>query len=341
MRWLSLLAAVIVVLFAASAARPQETARLWQDPGPLASRDLFWGNGSQERAPQPPFRFVQENKKGSTPKVVVTDARGATWSVKFSSEAHAEVAAARLMWAFGYPVEEMYYVHTGKIDGARGLARAGDVIEDDGTFWEARFERRDPKFVEGAGWALASNPFAGSKELSGLVILFALINNWDTDLDRNQAVYAVTTAKGVEQWYIADDIGASFGRFDLESPIKWNLAEYRKDKLIASVEPDAIVLNYRAYGTPPTRIPIDHARWFAKMASELTPAQVRRAFEAAGTPPADIDGFVETFMAKLRELQSGLRVRLLVLRNQARRIEMRVALRRAEARVSEHLLNGA
>jgi hypothetical protein len=294
-------------LFVASQAWTQQHGVLWRDPGSIAARDLFWGNGAEARAPLPPFTFVEENTKGTTPKIVATDARGDAWSVKFSSEAHAEVAAGRLMWAFGYPVQEMYYIHTGQILGAHDLERAKAVIKPDGTFWEARFERRDPRMIEGEGWSLTANPFAGTKELSGLIILFALTNNWDTDLDKNQAVYDVTTDHGLERWYIADDIGASFGRFVQESPIKWNLAEYQKDKLIARVEPDAIVLNYRAYGTPPTRIPMEHARWFAGMASQLTEAQVRRAFEAAGTPPDQLDGFVSMFMTKIGELLTAVR----------------------------------
>lgn len=277
---------------------------LWRDPGPIARRDLYWGGGSAERAPKPPLTFVKEKTKGTSPKVVVTDANGIEWGVKFGPEAHSEVAAARLLWAFGYPVQEMYYVHEGTIAGVTQLGRAGEVIKDE-KFWEARFERHDPKMVEREGWALTGNPFDGTREMSGLLLLFALTNNWDTDLAKNQAVYAVTTDAGPEHWYIADDIGATFGRFDERSPIKWNLDEYRKDKLIARVEPDAIVLNYRAYGTPPTRVPMEHARWFVSMASPLTDAQVRKAFDAAGAPPDLAAGFTAAFMQKLEELKKA------------------------------------
>lgn len=305
-RWRVVGLVAAAALFAAHQAQSFQPGQvLWRDPGPIAQRDAFWGGGSAERAPKPPFTFVKENTKGTSPKVIVTDANGVEWSVKYGPEAHAEVAAARLLWTFGYPVQETYYVHEGSIAGARDLQRAREVIKPDGTFWEARFERRDPKIVEGEGWPLSGNPFDGTKEMSGLLLLFALINNWDTDLAKNQAIYTVTTDAGTEQWYMADDIGASFGRFDERSPIKWNLDEYRKDKLIARVEPDAIVLNYRAYGTPPTRVPMAHARWFASMASQLTEAQVRKAFEAAGTPADRIGGFTAVFMQKLDELKKA------------------------------------
>src|SRR5688572_27002771 len=108
---MKLLSLAIIFALTVSAGAPSQTAIIWTDPGSVASRDLFWGNGSEARTPKPPFAFIEENLKGTTPKLVVKDAAGVTWDVKFDSEAHSEVAAARLMWAFGYPVEEMYYLH--------------------------------------------------------------------------------------------------------------------------------------------------------------------------------------------------------------------------------------
>lgn len=298
--------AFIVALTAGAAGAQTNNAIIWTDPGNVGARDLFWGSGSKERAPKPPFTFVEENLKGTVPKIVVTDAAGVTWNVKFEAEAHSEVAANRLMWAFGYPVEEMYYLHNGDVRNMQRLQRSGDWINTKGRFENgARFKRDDPAMDKVGGWALLDNPFKDQPSFSGLLILLALTNNWDTDLTKNTEVFNVKQADGsVKQVYMVGDLGASFGRFD-DPPKKWMLDQYRKDKLIASVEPDAIVLNYRAYGTPPTRIPMAHARWFMKMASQLTRAQVKAAFDAAGTPPNEIDGFVDVFMSKLEELKAA------------------------------------
>lgn len=57
-------------------------AVLWRDPGAVASKDLFWGNGGRAEAPRPPFTFVDEDLSGTKPKVRVTDARGTKWNVK-------------------------------------------------------------------------------------------------------------------------------------------------------------------------------------------------------------------------------------------------------------------
>lgn len=284
------------------------SAVIWKDPGSVESKDLFWGSGSKDRAPRPPFTFVEENKKGTVPKIVVTDAAGVTWNVKFEAEAHSEVAANRIMWAFGYPVEEMYYLHSGDVQNMKRLQRAGDWINTKGRFENgARFKRDDPALDKVGGWALLDNPFKDQPAFSGLLILLALTNNWDTDLTKNTEIFNHKKPDGsVEQIYMVGDLGASFGRFD-DPPKKWMLDQYRKDKLIDKVEAGAIVLNYRAYGTPPRRIPIEHARWFARMSSRLSRAQVKAAFDAAGTAPSDIDGFVDMFMAKLAELDAAVK----------------------------------
>src|SRR5690242_15476847 len=90
---------------------------LWRDPGAVESRDMLWGSGSEARRPAPPFKLVRENEKGKSPKVVVKDAHGTAWDVKFGAEAHAEVIANRLVWALGYMVQEMYYVPEGTLTG--------------------------------------------------------------------------------------------------------------------------------------------------------------------------------------------------------------------------------
>ena len=308
MKLLSLAGAAVVCIGIAQIPQTQAAPGvLWRDPGSVATKDLFWGSGSAARAPKPPFTFVEENLKGTVPKIVVTDANGVEWGVKFEAEAHSEVAANRIMWAFGYPVEEMYYLHNGTVQNMQRMQRAGDHINAQGRFERgARFKRDDPALDKVGGWALLDNPFKNEPSFSGLLVLLALTNNWDTDLTKNTELFTHKKPDGtLEQVYMVGDLGGTFGRFD-DPPKKWMLNEYKKDKLIASVEPDAIVLNYRAYGTPPTRIPMEHARWFAKYTKQLSRAQVKAAFDAAGTLPAEVEGFVDVFMSKLEEFHKAV-----------------------------------
>jgi hypothetical protein len=296
---------------------PSGTAVLWQDPGQISARDLFWGMGGADRAPQPPFTFVEEDATGTKPKVVVTDAQGMRWNIKFpgpspdKSEVHAEIAANRLTWAVGYFVEEHYFVAEGKIEGLGTLRRAAKSIAPDGTFRVARFERRPPDVVRtGQRWSFDKNPFLGSKELSGLKILTALINNWDIK-SSNTDVFRVTTADGrAEDRYLFTDLGSTFGRMDHHTALfskrsRWNLPDYQRHAFIDGVRSGQLDLHYIG-AAQIDRVPLDHARWFAALATQLSANQVHRAFEAAGASPEDTNRFSARVLEKIAELGSAL-----------------------------------
>jgi hypothetical protein len=286
-------------------------AVLWKDPGPLASRDLFWGPGSAERAPHGPFTFVEEDSGGTQPKIIVTDSRGVTWEVKFGDEAKAEVATNRFVWAFGYPVEEMYFVGTGVVQGAKAGGRAAGHIAPEGSFANARFRRRNPEVVRTDDeWTLRKNPFVGQKELSGLMILMTAVANWDIGGTRNTRVLRVTKPDGsVERQYAVTDLGASFGRMGglLSKHSKWNLDDYKSEKLVEKVTGGELHLDYDGMEPGVDHIPLEHARWFASLLGQLTPEQVRRAFEAAGASPQEIEGFSTLFVGKIAELQAAVK----------------------------------
>lgn len=286
-------------------------ATLWKDPGPIGSRDLFWGMGSAERAPQGPFAFVERDDGGTQPKIVVTDARGVTWEVKFGEEPKAEVAANRFMWATGFAVEEMYFVPTGVVTDVKGAGRAGGHIAPEGNFAAARFRRRNPESARTSDeWTLRANPFVGRRELSGLKILMTLIANWDIGGTRNTRVLRVTNPDGsIERRYTVTDLGASFGRMGgrLSGHSKWNLEDYKAEGFVEKVADGELHLDYDGIEPGVDRVPLEHARWFASLLAQLTPAQIRRAFEAAGASPQEIDGFSTRMMEKITELQDAVK----------------------------------
>lgn len=284
---------------------------LWRDPGAIASRDLFWGPGSAARGPKGPFTFVEEKTTGTQPKIVVTDVNGVRWDVKFGREVHAEIAASRLVHALGYFVEEHYFVPSGRIDGATQLSRAREHIDVAGRFAKARFSRLDPDIAETEDeWTFRENPFVGQQELSGLMILMTMLNNWDIRGEANNAVVRAATPNGAqERRYLVGDLGATFGRMGgrISNHSKWNLEDYQAEGFIEKVEDGVVHLDYDGIESDMDRVPLEHARWFASLVSQLTHDQVRRAFEAAGAVPAEVDGFSQRFMAKVRELQAVVR----------------------------------
>jgi hypothetical protein len=284
--------------------------RLWEDPRPIATRDLLWGAGSADRAPKPPFTFLDDSSGGTQPKVIVKDAAGTTWDVKFGPEAHAEVAASRLVWALGYFVDEMYFVREGAITGAADIGRAREFINASGGFTAARFERRDDNVRRlDRTWSFDQNPFTRSKELSGLQILMTLVANWDIEGERNNRIVEVT-APGQEthRRYLVSDLGATFGRMGgrLTSHSKWQLDDYRQERFIDAVKDDEVEFDFDGLESNMESVPLEHARWFAALASELTPSQIRQAFEAAGATPAEIDGFSAVVIARINQLRAAV-----------------------------------
>jgi hypothetical protein len=310
-----LLAAVVSVLTLAvpiaaldtSAGRAGTPAVLWRDPAPIGSLDLTWGNGAAARAPRGPFQLVEEIDGGTQPKVLVTDARGTVWDVKFGKEARAEVAATRIVWALGYLVQEVYFVRQGVVQGSSSLERAGDHIGADGRFEHARFRRRDPSIsLREDSWSFAGNPFLGRRELSGLVILMTMINNWDIDGERNNGILEVTAPDGSrERQYIVMDLGASFGRMGglISDRSKWNLGDFLAEGFIQEVGEGTIEFDYDGLDGALEAVPLDHARWFAGLAGQLRPAQLRAAFEAAGATREEVDGFSRKLAGKIAMLQ--------------------------------------
>jgi hypothetical protein len=152
---------------------------LWRNPGDIRDRDLFYGSGGQSRSPIGRFTFVEEDLGASSPKFVVRDEYGAEWKAKLGAEARAETAAARFVWAVGYITDEDYLIPNLRVANLKKLRRGQRYVGLDGSVSNVRLERspRDGKKI--GSWSWESNPFYGTRELNGLRLMMALLNNWD------------------------------------------------------------------------------------------------------------------------------------------------------------------
>lgn len=297
--------AAAVALCATLQAGAQGNARLWLNPPDIASRNLFWGPGEASRVPKGPFTFVEEDKGGTQPKIVVRDADGRQYDVKFGEEVHSEIAASRLVWALGYVTDELYFVREGRLTAATGnFGRAKRYIGTSGDFRNARFHYKDPAIRSTeTKWAFDKNPFTGSKELSGLAILMTMLNNWDIMGERNNGVIE----RNGETLYFVSDLGATFGkmgRFPMPRS-KWDLRGYQGEDFIEKIEAGFIDLDYEGYGGF-NKVPIDHARWFAGLVSQLSDQQIQDAFRAAGATDNEIAAYAKRLREKITELQQAV-----------------------------------
>lgn len=295
----------------ANAPQTKGTPAMWTDRGKVSSLDLTWGiGGGSDSAPKAPYTFVKEDVTGTNPKIKVTDANGVLWNVKFDEEVHAEVACSRLAWACGYMVEESYYVPSAKIAGVTGLGRAKKFVGADGSISSAMFEKRPDTIARRATpWSWDSNPFVGTKELSGLAILAVMLNNWDAKVDNNN-VLGMYDEDGttVKEWYIVADWGGTLGKMgSFMSHSKWDLGAYQKQAFLDGVSGDRLRLHYTGKGGRILKeVPVEHARWFAGIVGELSDHQLHDAFRAGGATDAEVEGFSARLRQKISELKTAV-----------------------------------
>lgn len=282
---------------------------LWEDRGDVSSLNLITGIGSEEGKPKPPFQFDKEDTSGTNPKIKIIDANGVKWNLKFDEEVHAEIAASRLAWACGYMVEESYFVTSGKVDGVKGLGRAAKFVSSDGSFANAMAEKRPDNVARrGVNWDWSSNPFAGTKELSGLAILNCLLSNWDAKTTNNNVLGMYDGEGGVKDWYLVADWGGTFGKTGgFLSHSKWDLADYSKQRFIDGTKSGSISFHYSGKMSSLRSIPVDHAQWFLGIVGKLSDNQIKDAFRAAGATQSETEGFSAQIRKRINELQAAAR----------------------------------
>src|SRR5262245_32339080 len=95
------------------------TPLMWSDPKDIQHRNLFYGIGGKENAPDPSisYKFVQRISAGTQPKIIVEDNKGRKWMLKTGPEARPETTATRIVWAAGYYVDQDYFLKTVRIVG--------------------------------------------------------------------------------------------------------------------------------------------------------------------------------------------------------------------------------
>jgi len=292
-------------------------ALIWRDPGDITSLDLAAGPGGSDGAPRPPFTFVQEHLSGSQPCVSVSDARGATWRVKWGHEVNAEALATRLAWAAGYFVETTYFVRSGRIEGASTLQRAAGCIGDDCRFADARFELDEDNVVkhfDEHSWAWNDNPFVGSRELNGLKIVMMWLSNWDAkdvrDVARgsNTAIFEHAVRTGLrEARYLIIDWGGALGRWgSIISRGRWDCHAFaaETESFVTGWNGDEIGFGYTGQRTADIAngIHADDVAWLMRRLSRLEKRQIAAAVRASGGTDEEVEVFTDALRARLDRL---------------------------------------
>jgi hypothetical protein len=198
-----------------SSERAEEAnAVLWRNPDDIKSRNLFYGPGGEKDMPHTTYTFEKEDLDGTSPKFIVRDEIGVRWRVKMGREARSETVASRLVWAVGYSTNEDYFLPELHVEGMPEHLRRGQrYINPPGTAHNVRLKRYLESEKKVGLWRWSDNPFTSTRELNGLRVMMALINNWDSK-DINNSLYYEKHPEGLggpENIYMVSDLGASFG----------------------------------------------------------------------------------------------------------------------------------
>jgi len=266
--------------------------------------------------PKPPFRFIEEDSQGSSPKLKVRDARGSIWSVKWGPEVNSDVFASRLAWASGYVVQPMHFVARGKILGAKGLKRADKHVAPDGTFVNARFQLRDPsmKFLD-RDWSWNDNPFEGTREWNGLRIVMMLTSNWDNkdarDASRGSNTGILQYASGGRtHWaFFVADWGGSMGKWGgLWEREKWDCEGYAEQTpdFIKGVDDGIVEWGFHGQHTSSQKkdIAVADVKWLLRYAGRITDSQLRAGLRASGATAAETACFTKAIRSRINQMRA-------------------------------------
>jgi hypothetical protein len=284
---------------------PQGTPVLWQDPGDISTRDLTLGPGGEEMKPDVSnVTFVKdETGNGYSVKYRVRDGAGNIWIAKVGNEAQPEVAAVRLAWAVGYVTEINYLYPCVQIKGATPPRKKVDRCEGDG-FANVRFEARPKDVKRSDMWSWKKNPFTGTNEFKGLIVLMGLLNNWDLKDENNKVLVVPGEGGQNELRYIISDLGATFGKTGGFISHSRNEPEnFAKSKFVKGVEKGRVRFDYSGKNSGLfDDITVEQAKWIGDLLSRLSDQQLSDAFKAANFEEQEIQVLTEAVRARINQL---------------------------------------
>ena len=311
-------AAILVILAFAAACAPrvrvtdttphpaEKIAELWQLPQDLATRDLFYGAGGREAAPEPSvsYAWVATDTTGFSPGFEVRGPDGREWDVKLGPEAQSEVVASRVLWSIGYHQPATYYVSSWQLSGGPGGQQEG-----------ARFRLDSPDAEAVGEWSWADNEFIGMQPYRGLIAANILINSWDWKTNNNR-IYHVKNGSTTARRYMVRDLGASFGKTQ-SSRLLWilpipmrgfgqgtrnNIDDFESQKFIERVDEGRVEFDFRTfYGSVVDHVRPADVRWTVELLQRISDEQWDAAFRAADYSPDVRARFIRKIKAKIAE----------------------------------------
>ena len=267
-------------------------AELWWPPKDIAARDLFLGPSGASHVPakDAAYEVIGYDRTGYSAGYEVRDEQGRGWDVKLGTEAQPELVASRVLWAIGYHQPSMHFVS--------GWRKKGEKTPSEPS---ARFRLQSAHDSKGE-WAWSNNPFAGTRELRGLVVANLVLNNWDLK-DSNNRIYEITeNTPGPRRWFVVQDLGASLGRTGFPVGTRNDIDGFERQNLIARSQGGTIEFDYGGRHRDLLKgITAGDVSWICGLLAQLTDAQWADAFRAATYPPDIAQRYITKLKSKVAE----------------------------------------
>jgi len=277
-----------------AAAERAPLAALWSEPE--RDRDLFNGVGGSRLAPNPSdtYQVLEIKLRGFSEGYTVSDSTEREWSVKLPSEATTEVVASRIHWALGYHQPPLYLMREWQ---AKGAVAPNPQLP-------SRFREKKPDFhgiESGSTWSYKDNPFVGTREWAGLLVLQAIIQNPDLK-DSNNTIYTLKEpVEGAKQWYVVRDLGYSFGSAGFNSP-RADVDAFERAPFIRDVRDGKVRFYFGGqYGSRLKNTTVADVHWICERLSRLTDRQWRDAFRAGAYESSIAERYIARLKAKIAE----------------------------------------
>jgi hypothetical protein len=290
-----LLSTLVVLRPGAAPLATNELAELWVEPEP--GRNLFDGVGGTRLAPDPQalFSVIEVKKGGFSNGYTVRDPRGREWSAKLYPEARTEVVASRILWAVGYHQPPVYTLERWSAEGAQGPNPQA----------VARFREEKPEFhglKESGPWSYADNPFVGTRPLAGLLVLQVMLGNSDLKADNNMVYDLSRTVEGAQRWYVARDLGHTFGRTGVLDAPRDDADVFDATPFITEVNGDLVTFDYRGLHKQLFKnISKADVHWISSRLSRISDEQWSDAFRAGGYAEPTAQRYIRRLKQKIAE----------------------------------------
>ena len=145
------------------------------------------------------------------------------------------------------------------------------------------------------------NPFLGTRQLHGLLVLQALFENQDIKASNNTIYTLKAPVDGASRWYVVRDLGYALGQASFNGP-RNDIDAYERAPFIREVVDGKVRFHfggrYKGLLDPVT---VADVVWICERLTRLSDRQWRDAFRAGGYEPSIADRYIARIKARVAE----------------------------------------